>query len=131
MLKFLLGLSSAAIGMTLTTVGFLPLGIAAGSVGAAIQEGICDVIGESILFLLGLFSAAAGMLLTLYGFTPLGIAAGSAAAVFQAGIGDVIAGSAFAILQSVGAQGGFAALTAGGVATALITACSDETETVE
>jgi hypothetical protein len=125
MLKLLLVLFNAA-------VGFTPLGIAAGSsVAAAIQTGIDDVIAGSAVFLVGLFSAAIGMIVTALGFTPLGIAAGSVAAAIQAGIGDVIAGSAFAILQSVGAQGGFAALTGGGVATALIAACSNATEIVE
>jgi hypothetical protein len=87
---------------------------------------ITSSLPETIMLklLLVLFNAAVG-------FTPLGIAAGSVAAAIQAGIGDVIAGSAFAILQSVGAQGGFAALTGGGVATALIAACSNATEIVE
>ena len=68
-----------------------------------------------VLAIFSLASAATGALATALGFTSSGIAAGSAAAGAQAAIGDVAAGSCFAILQSIGAIGGFAGMTVAGV----------------
>ena len=70
----------------------------------------------SLLIGAGALALSAGAIPALIGFGTAGIVAGSAAAAIQSGIGSVAAGSAFATMTSLGMQGVFTALAAGGSA---------------
>ena len=59
-------------------------------------------------------TATTGAAATAAGFTSSGIAAGSVAAGMQAAIGNVAAGSSFALMQSIGAVGGFVGMMVAG-----------------
>ena len=70
----------------------------------------------TLLLVSGAIALGAGLGMTLLGFGTAGIAAGSVAAGIQACIGNVTAGSLFATLTSLGMQGVFTIMAAGGTA---------------